>query len=133
MHNEELYQKYPTLFRQTKLGRHESCMYYGIECGKGWLPLIGEMSDELSKFDGIEYARIKEKFACLRVYIDYAESVSNDVKIQCRDIVSKYTALSSSTCEICGTPAKLCRSDFGWLSTLCDEHRQEKAMEYVTK
>jgi len=108
-------------------------MYYGIECGAGWMPLIHDMSEELSKIDGIEYAQIKEKFAHLRVYLDYADSVSKEDIAKCHEIISKYEGLSSTTCEICGKEAKLCRSTSGWLSTLCDEHRHEKEMSYVTQ
>ncbi len=133
MHNDELYQKFPALFRQTKLKRHESCMYYGIECGNGWIPLIHDMSEELSKIEGIEYAQIKSKFANLRVYLDYADSVSKEDIAKSREILSKYEELSSTMCEVCGKPARLCQSEFGWLSTLCDEHKQEQGAKYATE
>lgn len=127
MKKEELYQKYPALFRQTKLGRHESCMYYGIECGDGWLALIDSLSDFLSKFNGVEYAQIKEKFGTLTVYLDFNESVSDDTIQMCREVVAQYSTMSATTCEICGnTKAERSTSEFGWIKTLCPKHTKER-------
>jgi hypothetical protein len=40
---EQLYNKYPKLFIETKLPPTQSCMYFGIECGSGWFDIVDRM------------------------------------------------------------------------------------------
>jgi hypothetical protein len=119
-----LFEKYPTLFRQVGLPASESCMAWGIECGKGWYQIIDMLSEALiNKYgDGIEYAQIKEKWGVLCVYVDFLD---NSIEfMEARTLISEFEEMSSISCERCGKPASR-RTIRGWYSTLCDEHFKE--------
>lgn len=78
----EIFNKYPELFRQTKLSAQESCMHWGLDCPKEWYPQIELMCKELTensfeKF--IEFAQIKSKFWKFRCYVDF---LTNDDEIK---------------------------------------------------
>ena len=70
MTRNDLYEKYPSLFKQRKLGPEKSCMCWGIEVNKGWFKLIDELSEKiLDVCPEAEYVQIKEKFGTLRAYL----------------------------------------------------------------
>ena len=103
----KLKNKYPDLFTDL--------MRPGFECGAGWLPLLEEIFEELSKY-GVSIRLVKEKFGGLVIYFianeeDY-EAVSS--------IVSRGEARSYMICEICGKNGKL-RKDIGYIRTLCED------------
>ena len=94
----------------------------GLNCwssiGKGWLQIILDLDEELSKLDpNYTIDQIKEKFGTLRFYASGFDGVDYN-------LVSKAIELaetrSSRTCDICGKPGKLCGK--GWLVTRCEEH-----------
>jgi len=125
MTQKELYEKYPSLFRQTTLSKQESCMFWGIECGAGWYNIIDQLSAKLFEIynDKIEYTQIKEKFGTLRVYVDVL-----DDSIQFKDvfdIIGEYEVMSSKICEICGAEGKTI-STRGWLKTVCETHAKKR-------
>lgn len=93
----QLFAKYPKIFRDAHLSPRQSCMGLGIECGDGWYQIIDALCAALSsgyssskdtmRLDGIEgrfpydttessqvvVTQIKEKFSTLRFYT-YDES-----------------------------------------------------------
>jgi len=121
--SQEIISKYPLLFRDCKLPVSQSCMAFGIDTGDGWLQLIDQLSQELESTakQVVWYAQIKEKFGTLRVYLNYAASVSNEKMQEVDAILDKYQELSSRVCEQCGKPGKLVRK--GWWTTACVDHR----------
>lgn len=125
MTRDELYTAYPKLFRQKNLPSTESCMYWGIQCGDGWLSLIEKLSEVLAPIDGVEYSQIKEKFGLLRISLDFDDTVSSVVRDQCLHAVGMYEMLSCNVCEKCGADG-IRRTDLSWISTLCDTHYNER-------
>ena len=87
---------------------------FGLECGKGWHPLIMRTHKKLIAIDP-DYVvmQVKEKFGGLRYYI----ATGTDEMF---DIIDAAEEESYHICEECGEPGKL-RGD-GWLSTLCNKH-----------
>jgi len=71
---ERLFKKYPKLFRQVNLPPSQTCMCWGIECGKGWFPIIEALCEWLdwnikhNDYPQVEFIQIKEKFGGLRIY-----------------------------------------------------------------
>jgi len=103
----KLKNKYPDLF--TDLMRPE------FECGAGWVSLLDEVFEELSKY-GVSIRLVKEKFGGLVIYFvaneeDY-EAVSS--------IVSRAEARSYMICEVCEKNGKL-RKEVSHIRTLCDD------------
>jgi hypothetical protein len=90
-----------------------SPMNFGIECGKGWLPLLEALLERLSSLniEGLQIVQIKEKFGMLRVYIDGTTD-------KVRALVAAAEKLSGTICESCGREGKL--RGRGWCYTNCD-------------
>ena len=131
---DELFEKYPKLFVNKNKNKWESCMCYGIECGDGWLEIISSLCWRIEqheksvkarlKYEGkdeaeyisVTFDQVKEKFGGLRAYYsggdDYIEGV-----------IALAEDFSYKTCEVCGKKGSPNKQ--GWISTLCEEHRNE--------
>lgn len=95
-------------------------MAFGFECGQGWHSMIIELLDKIQTivdnnpdYKDLKVVQIKEKFAGLRIYLNYEpEEISN--------LIKDYEQRSYKICEICGNEGK--ERDVGhWYKTLCDE------------
>lgn len=104
----QLFAKYPKIFRDAKLSPRQSCMGFGIECGDGWYQIIDALCAALSsgyssskdtmRFDGVEGRfpydtfesvqvvadQAKEKFSGLRFY------THNELSDEFKVILEKY-------------------------------------------
>lgn len=128
---DDLYKKYPKLFRQAHLSEMESCMGRGIECGSGWFGILEETCQKLQALSDesgvkIEFAQIKEKFGTLTIYLDVGETLNSPSVIynKAYDIVREADIKSARVCEKCGAPGNLRYGS--WIMTLCDEHYTPK-------
>lgn len=87
-----------------------------------------EKSQELE--NQFRVAQIKEKFASLRVYIDYPNFWVDQYKDKCETIQSAIRTagdLSTETCELCGEAGKVVGT--GWLSCRCAKCNNYKLIE----
>lgn len=87
----------------------------GFFCiGDGWLQLLHDLIEEaiLLGWDK-EICQVKEKFGGLRFYTNAAPK-------EVFDVISRYEKLSLETCETCGNPGTMHKSERGWLFTSCD-------------
>jgi hypothetical protein len=85
-------------------------VYCGVECGKGWMPLVEPVLAEC-EVTGTEVRQIKEKFGRLRIYVAQApESVYDAIRIA--------ESASANVCETCGRSGKT-TTDERWILTLC--------------
>ena len=150
--SQELYDKFPKLFRQQDLSMQETCMCWGIACGDGWFDIINEACEKLTALANeynatIEFGQVKEKFGGLRLYIDITYEGNNEKQIvidvisptgevttltktpkevvwqKAHEITSHAEELSYKTCEVCGKPGVT--RNGSWISTLCDEHAKK--------
>jgi hypothetical protein len=128
----ELYEKYPTLFENRHKPVTESCMAFGIECGDGWYSILSNLCWEITQHESnlaaqqkysdeepvnyspVRFDQIKEKFGGLRVYYTGGDEFV-------RGLVSMADAISYSVCEACGEKGK--PNEKGWIATLCDNCR----------
>jgi hypothetical protein len=126
---QQLYNKYPTLFRQKDLSAQETCMCWGITVGNGWYTIVEEACQKLQQLADeskviIEFSQVKEKFAELRLYFEVKpindlpplfeiESIFE----KAREIASQAERLSLLTCEICGEPGVF--HPGGWVKVRC--------------
>lgn len=132
----ELYNKYPKLFAQKDLSEQETCMCWGICCGKGWYGIIDEACQKIEDVQKeyplfqIEFTQVKEKFGGLRlnfeiktIGIDYI-GTKDYLKIEfcdrINDIISDAKTKSYVTCDVCGKPGK--EAGRNWIVTRCEEH-----------
>ena len=106
-----------------------------FECGSGWYGIIHELSLAIEKIleeDAVNYpipegqeneyiemfaVQVKEKYGTLRFYM----SCETD---EISDIIRETEALSSQTCENCGTSGKM-RGDT-WFLVRCDKCYEER-------
>jgi hypothetical protein len=79
MDQQFVFKAFPRLYKQHKLNIHQSCMAWGLETPKEWIPIIYDASQEIQNICDeydiyIEFAQVKEKFNTLRMYYDIMES-----------------------------------------------------------
>jgi len=113
------YQPDPTL--------QNNLMAFGWECGKGWFPMLTELSDKLDAMfrekypeymENFEVLQVKEKFGTLRFYVSSAPD-------EIYELIDEYEKKSGTICETCGKPGTL-KESRGWLITICEECFNEK-------
>ena len=97
----------------------------GIECFKGWQPILARMLERLEATvgqqpaafrRGLEVKRIREKFGVLSVYL------SKVATPEVQAILDEAHAAAMVTCEVCGAPGRIA-DRHGWTSVKCDAHQ----------
>ena len=109
----EIFNWYPELCEYgllTKKECNEPIAWYGIECGRGWYKIIRATIDTIDRYckkydilDDIRIAQIKEKFAGLRIYINYSNNTLTAHYKAIEAIINEGAVEASKTCEVCGT------------------------------
>lgn len=101
---------------------------FGIECEKGWYPLIQPIIDYIDKFnegkpdeEKIYVHQIKEKYGTLRIYVSYGTE-------ELFKMIDEAEEESAHTCEFCGSKENVGQTT-GWVITLCHECVKELAKE----
>lgn len=97
---------------------------FGVECDKGWYPLVKEAIKIVARYNGIrphhicepvKFTQIKEKYGGLRLYLNYYP----------KEIIDKIEELedkSYNICEHCGSTENVeTREIYHWLYTCCDK------------
>jgi len=100
-------------------------MAFGFEIGEGWMSLVIELLDKIQhlvdnnpEYSELQVIQVKEKFAQLRVYLNYYYE-------EIEDLIEEYTEKSVHVCEVCGETGET-RNLHGWYMTLCDKHYEER-------
>ena len=96
---QEIYEKYPKIFGDRTKPMTETCMCWGLEVPRSWLPIIDELCDAMTtctytmgvrdyddviQFPQVVADQVKEKFNSLRFYyhLEYSqENVPDDVVV----------------------------------------------------
>ena len=101
--------------------------YCGADCPDGWKNLVLDLLDKLK--GKCKIAQIKEKFGLLVVYTDpiSTDQAGFDAVNEADKLIDEAQEASSKICEVCGAPGNRC-SD-GWITVLCELHRQERIEE----
>ena len=143
----KLFDKYPKIFAQKDLPIQQTLMCCGFSCGDGWYDLIDTLCNEIQEhvsysndqaerfkdcpeYDGnreplkVEAVQVKEKWGGLRFYVIGA----NDY---IRGLISFAENMSYKICEVCGKPGR--PNSKGWISTLCEEHREELSQSRIAR
>ena len=119
----ELFAKYPKIFRQKDLPKNQTAMCWGIDTGDGWYNIIDTLCHQiqwhikhnLNKGEdpeavNVEAIQVKEKYGGLRFYYNGGNDFING-------LVNMAEGMSEKTCEECAAPGT--QNEFGWISTLC--------------
>ena len=120
----QLFNTYPKLFTQKDLSMQETCMYWGVETGKGWYWLIDNLCGCIQDYidannkPQVEVVQVKEKFGALRFYVNSADDYVYGM-------ISLAETMSYSTCESCGSTTDIIHTK-GWVKTLCKNCSMEK-------
>lgn len=123
---QELYNSYPKCFPTEP--------YCGFSIGIGWFESIKYLCIELEKLlskqldegKGFQIVQVKEKFGCLRVYVDYPTN-NDKLHIDIDKLISVTEQKCSTICEVCGDTGTL-RTN-GWWKTLCDNCTQKRILQ----
>lgn len=123
--DKHLVEKYPKIFADRYNDKTKTAMCWGFECDDGWFNIIDALCSEIqahidnkNKTDPIPQTvavQVKEKYGSLRFYVN----TGDDTVYALIDFAE---TLSSSTCEVCGSPGKA--RGGGWIKTLCDYHNK---------
>lgn len=111
---------------------------FGVECDKGWYPLVQRAIAAVARYNGInradpdlgpvEFAQIKEKRGGLRLYLNYYPS--RELENEIRDIEHE----SYSICERCGSKKNVTTEpSHGWVMTLCDKCRHADEIDWAIR
>lgn len=131
---EELFKKYPKLFKQKDDSMHTTAMCWGFECGDGWYSIIDgvcKLIKDISKPQNwqIEFTQVKEKFAGLRMYYDWVGDSSDlrdtEMENKIEGAIMMAERMSTRTCEQCGATSDVEVRGDSWLKTLCSECYEE--------
>jgi hypothetical protein len=102
-------------------------MSWGCEIGMGWYDILSSVCWRIFQHDKniadrnyipVKFDQIKEKFGGLRLYYSGGDDYV-------RGLVSLAEELSYKICEVCGDKGKPNKD--GWISVLCDKHREERS------
>ncbi len=116
-----LCERYPKIFAERHGLATETGMCWGFQCGDGWFNLIDTLCEQLQVQTDhcgapqVVVQEIKEKMGKLRFY---SSGYGSDVQ---RGMIKLAQELSARTCELCGHPGELDRSQ-GWVVTRCEDH-----------
>ena len=96
----------------------------GIECFKGWQPILARMLERLEVAiphqpadfrRGLTVKGMREKFGVLSVYL------AKVPRPEVQAILDEAHAAARVTCEACGAPGRMA-DRHGWMSVKCDAH-----------
>ena len=129
--DELLCQKYPLIFANRYLPMNETAMCWGFDCGDGWFNIVDQLCSNIQHHidwknkkekvvEQVVADQIKEKFGTLRFYYSGGDE-------HIAGMVAMAESMSSVTCEDCGKPGR--SRGFGWITTVCDEHAEERNIE----
>lgn len=101
---------------------------FGVECGKGWYPLIQPIIDYVKKYNSdhpkldeqIKFLQIKEKYGGLRIYTNFGNK-------ELYDMIDKAEDESYQVCETCGSREDVGLKFDGWYETMCHKCAVERA------
>lgn len=129
---QQLYEKYPNIFRQKDLDKTVTAMCWGISCGDGWYDLIDTLCENIqNRIVNVnrnkpeeehlicEAVQVKEKFGGLCFYTyggdDYIDG-----------LVSMAESMSYHICTECSKPSEKQDNNRGWIYTLCESCKENK-------
>lgn len=117
---QQLFDKYPSLFRERTLPPEKSLMCFGCDHGDGWYDILEDICTKINAIDTkneVTFSQIKEKFGELRIYFNFSGE-DEDVYRKVEDIIAAGEEISGITCERCGQPGTI--RPGGWIRVLCD-------------
>tara|TARA_Y100001937_G_C7037036_1_gene292874 strand:+ start:275 stop:706 length:432 start_codon:yes stop_codon:yes gene_type:complete len=137
---DELFKKYPKIFRQKDLPKQETAMCWGISCGDGWYTLLDELCGDIKNHiqnvnrnnpDAeplvCEAVQVKEKFGSLRFYTQGGDDYTNG-------LIGFAESISSHICSECGNKCTQ-KNIRGWIHSMCpdcqDKHLSRRKNEQV--
>jgi hypothetical protein len=141
--DQQLCNKYPLIFADRNKSATESCMYWGFSCSDGWYNIIDMLCSNIQghinhvnkrriqllennphnleipkEIPQVVAQQVKEKFGTLNFYYQGGDDTISGM-------VRMAESISAVTCEQCGAPGDT--RGPGWIKTLCDLHRKERA------
>jgi len=129
--DEQLCQKYPLIFANRHQPMNETAMCWGFDCGDGWFNILDQLCLNIQYYiewknkketvvEQVVADQVKEKFGTLRFYYSGGDE-------HIAGMVAMAESMSGVTCEDCGKPGR--SRGFGWITTVCDEHAEERNIE----
>ena len=120
----ELVKRYPLLFQSDEPAHARGCP----TVGDGWHLVVEKAIERIDAAvaglprGSLQIVQIKEKFAGLRLYVEWA-ALLPEVAAKVQEAIDLAEARSYCTCETCGAVGRLYDDD-GWFTTRCDRHAE---------
>ncbi len=102
--------KYPALFGRYYLPMSQTCMCWGLQIGKGWLPIIDNLCAKIQQLiddkhiENFEFECIKEKYGSLRIQSHKYDDLT-------QKLIRQAINSASDTCENCSKHIEYFSSD----------------------
>jgi len=122
---QQLFTKYPGLFRDRHGDTQQTRMVDGVGCGDGWYDLLDKLCADITaqpNSEDVAIFQIKEKFGGLRFYVGAASSAVHD-------LISAAEAQAYKVCEVCGSADDVKACGPRWLKSLCPACRKVRIAE----
>lgn len=116
---EELYEKYPKIFRDKDKSMQVTAMCWGFDHGDGWFDLLDRLCHNIKQHceqnEDVDVVaeQVKEKFGGLRFYIRGGDEYVHGM-------IRMAESMSYEICEKCGSTDNV-RQTKGWIKTLCED------------
>lgn len=135
MENQELKQTIETNEKTNGCNLYTPFELFGIECDKGWYPLVKKAIAAIARYNGInqcnsefgpvEFVQIKEKHGELCLYLNYYPTQ------YLKDEIRQIEMESVQYCEHCGTTENVKTRDIrGWTYTYCDKCTEKEIKRF---
>lgn len=91
------------------------------DVGPGWKQLLTSLHEELAAtFPQYGVAQVKEKFAGLRVSLEYIPDTMYVTALGLDSIIRRYESMSLTVCEYCGQSGSLDETHH-WVKVRCED------------
>jgi hypothetical protein len=106
---------------------------WGIECGPGWVDLLGKLFDDIAAVlrplkAQVNIRQIKQKFGMLRFLHDFVGELPPQPRERIRDAIELAEFRSGATCETCGARGRM--RGVIYLHVACDDHAKPGSKAY---
>lgn len=98
----------------------------GFRCQDGWFDVLYQLGHKLDRL-GVKAIQVKEKFACLRVYVAPVDkaSLSKEDLNALNEAIVRAEDQAAKTCEVCGSEnASLVKKGY-WVYRRCEKCKDD--------
>jgi hypothetical protein len=88
---QNLFNKYPDMFRRVNLHMRETCMCWGADIPDEWFPEVEALCDAIQQIEPncVEFEQIKVKYGGIRIYYDVVKDITTEQDKEISNLVDR--------------------------------------------